>query len=385
MGRQPDRMRGIIRSLTFPRRISSKSTQIRWKKGNASTAVLDFAKTLLFDLKTAIDQRAGNLNIGAVPLLFVVHSMGGLIVKEVKDHTPFLADILSYHDQAYMQGQNDPQYENIGKAISAILFLATPHRGSNLADILHRVLEATWLTNSKFYVSELSSDSFTLQKLNEQFRHIAPRLNIVSFYETQPTSIGAARVMILEIDSPVVGYPGEIYKALDADHHGVCKYENRHDPNYITVRNALKSIVSKIISASGPKDKAFRAAGARTTWDRLFNSILFKMKDGPLFWVIDGLDEADDARSVIKLFSDLEHSTIPIRVLLLGRPISEITRALAKISPSIRQGAIRIDGHVEDFYAHIRRELSMSAGADFKQSILQRKVAGAQNNFLWVR
>jgi hypothetical protein len=28
-----------------------------------------------------------------------------------------------------------------------------------------------------------------LQKLNDQFRHVAPKLDIVSFYETQPTPI----------------------------------------------------------------------------------------------------------------------------------------------------------------------------------------------------
>lgn len=96
-----------------------------------------------------------------------------------------------------MQGQNDPNYEAIIKAISAITFLATPHRGTNLADLLDRILRSTFVTNSKFYVSELAKNSFTLQKLNEQFRHIAPRLEIVSFYETQSTSIGlkSARVV----------------------------------------------------------------------------------------------------------------------------------------------------------------------------------------------
>ena len=29
-----------------------------------------------------------------------------------------------------MQGQNDPKYESIIKAITAITFLATPHRGT---------------------------------------------------------------------------------------------------------------------------------------------------------------------------------------------------------------------------------------------------------------
>ena len=114
--------------------------------------------------------------------------MGGLIIKEVKVPTSLmsLTDIV----QAYMQGQNDPEYESIIKAISAITFLSTPHRGTNLAEILDRILRSTFFNNSKPYISELAKNSFTLQKLNEQFRHIAPRLDIVSFYETQATAIG---------------------------------------------------------------------------------------------------------------------------------------------------------------------------------------------------
>jgi hypothetical protein len=93
-----------------------------------------------------------------------------------------------------MQGQNDPDYENIVKAICAITFLATPHRGTSLALTLNRILD-TFMVHSKQYISDLSKNSLTLQKLNEQFRHIAPRLDIVSFYETQPTPTGVGSVV----------------------------------------------------------------------------------------------------------------------------------------------------------------------------------------------
>jgi hypothetical protein len=32
---------------------------------------------------------------------------------------------------------------------------------------------------------------------------------------------------------------------IDADHHGVCKYDSRDDPHYVTVRNVLRSLVGK--------------------------------------------------------------------------------------------------------------------------------------------
>ena len=54
--------------------------------------------------------------------------------------------------------------------------------------------------------------------------------------------------MVLEKESSILGYPGEVSKSLDADHHGVCKYANQEDSNYVTVRNVLKSLVSSLQS-----------------------------------------------------------------------------------------------------------------------------------------
>jgi hypothetical protein len=61
--------------------------------------------------------------------------------------------------------------------------------------------------------------------------------------------------MILTKDASVLGYPGETSKALDADHHNICKYDDLHDPNYIIVRNVLKSLVLKALTSSGASIK----------------------------------------------------------------------------------------------------------------------------------
>ena len=436
--------------------------------------------------------------------------------------------------QAYMQGQNDPQYESIVRAISAITFLATPHRGTNLAELLDRILRS-FFHNSKPYISELAKNSFTLQKLNEQFRHVAPRLDIVSFYETQPTAIGlkSSRVvskidtkqsdsvlilekMILEKDSSVLGYPGETSRALAADHHNVCKYDSPRDPNYIAVRNALTSLVSKLISTRGSNkpplsnrreshdlksllaitelpdvdfiffrdqwtqgtcnwileekiylewlrapnathflvwlnggaamgksvlssfiinslveqgvscqyffirfgdqkkrtlslilrsiayqiarslpsflqkvlpfvDEAvdFETADPRTIWERIFKSILFKMEEGqPLYWVIDGLDEADDPRAFIRLLSDVSSSSTPIRILLVSRKTADIVATFHKVPKVLNPSLISVEGHLEDLHYYIRQELSLSGTDEFKEGIVHRIVKGANNNFL---
>lgn len=98
--------------------------------------------------------------------------------------------------QAYILGKDDPLFSSIVSSISAIVFLATPHRGSNLADILNRILAASIFNHSpKLYISELKNGSQTIEALNDQFRHIAPSLKLFSFYETLPTAVGPKKMV----------------------------------------------------------------------------------------------------------------------------------------------------------------------------------------------
>ena len=93
---------------------------------------------------------------------------------------------------------------------------------------------------------DLKKSSPALEEVNEQFRHVALRLSIFSFYETLPTRIGPKKLVVLGKESSVLGYPGEISKPLNADHHDVCKYISQEDSNYICVRNTLKTLVRNL-------------------------------------------------------------------------------------------------------------------------------------------
>ncbi len=52
--------------------------------------------------------------------------------------------------------------------------------------------------------------------------------------------------MVLDKESSILGYPGEISKSLNADHHDVCKYISREDANYVGVRNALQTLARNL-------------------------------------------------------------------------------------------------------------------------------------------
>ncbi|KEF58876.1 uncharacterized protein A1O9_03719 [Exophiala aquamarina CBS 119918] len=192
--------------------------------------ISDFAKDLLFQLRFATGTGESPLNFGSVPVIFVAHSMGGLIVKK-----------------ALILGRNDSNYTDIVESVSAVLFLSTPHRGSDLAKTLNNLLSACILTfSSQEYIAELRANSQTLLEINDQFRNLVSNIELFSLYETRPTRIGGIDVQILEKDSSSLGYPGEVCKPLDADHHDVCKYASQQDPNYVVVSDILRYLVTKV-------------------------------------------------------------------------------------------------------------------------------------------
>lgn len=371
----------------------------------------------------------------------------------------------------------------------------------------------SFVTTPKQFIAELVAGSQTLQRLNEQFRHIAPRLQIVSLYETRPTSLLIkSQIMVLEKDSSVLGYPGEISKPLDADHHGVCKFESPDDPGYIAIRNILKSLVGKAApleavdkgqssclaaslsvsetpegdynffhdrwvsgtcswilhndsfvgwmndtfpkprvlwihgsAASGKsvlssfvidhfsqtgltcpyffvrftnqksravslllRSLAYQLASSmpaysdkltqllssltdletadyRTVWQWLFKQALFQLDFAhPIYWVIDGVDEADSPGAVIGLLCDLQQTTIPLRILLMSRKTQEISAAIQRLGKQIHVATLRTECNPNDLRSYIDHEMDVPGDEPYRHDVTQRLLDRAQGNFLWV-
>ncbi|KAJ6785399.1 hypothetical protein PWT90_07187 [Aphanocladium album] len=167
------------------------------------------------------------------PIIFVSHSMGGLVVKK-----------------AYMLAVHDSTYVDVASSMSrgAMIFLGTPHRGSDSAAKLHTILSAT--IGSKAFIEELKSKSSSITAINEDFRHYAKDLTLWSFYESRPTSIGAGRsALLVDRDSAVIGYENEGSSQIEGDHRSICKFETREAPGYKTIRNLLLHLIETKVCA----------------------------------------------------------------------------------------------------------------------------------------
>ncbi|KAF8541692.1 hypothetical protein BDD12DRAFT_485014 [Trichophaea hybrida] len=144
-----------------------------------------------------------------------------------------------------MLANQDSAYQNIAQNIRGILFLGTPHRGADSAQTLRNLLKVSFSHQPKAYIEDLIKNSIALQDINEDFRHVATRLELVSFYETLKTQVGPTSVFVVEKASAILGYNSEYSVGVDADHHAICKFSSRQDLGYLSVLSALKKLISK--------------------------------------------------------------------------------------------------------------------------------------------
>ena len=150
--------------------------------------------------------------------------MGGLVIK-----------------RAYILAQQKDDFASTARRIQAIFFLATPHRGADLAQLLTKILNIT--TGQRPFVADLHRNSLATQSINDEFPQYSQDLQLFSFYETLPTSYGVGKSLVVDKDLAILNYVNERTAYLNANHRDVCKYANQSDPNYKTVRNALASTI----------------------------------------------------------------------------------------------------------------------------------------------
>ncbi|KAH8589976.1 hypothetical protein B0O99DRAFT_315745 [Bisporella sp. PMI_857] len=176
-----------------------------------------------------------NIGRSKTKVVLVAHSLGGIVAKK-----------------AFMSAREDSDFRELADRIHTIYFLATPHRGANLAKTLESILKVSY---PKSYVPELRPNSETIASINDSFRHVGKHLNLWSFYEKQKTTI-AKKVSVLIVDesSATLGYEKEKPVPLDADHRTICKFQTPDDHNYRTLRNnfvrTIEDITAEVSEAS---------------------------------------------------------------------------------------------------------------------------------------
>lgn len=150
--------------------------------------------------------------------------MGGLVIKK-----------------AFILARQIAEYDALARRVRTIFFLATPHRGSDLAQTLTKILQIS--SGSRPFVSDLHRNSLATQSINDEFPQHCQDLQLYSFYETLAMNFGVSKSLVVDKDMATLGYYNERTALLNANHREVCKFATPKDSNYITVRNALAGTV----------------------------------------------------------------------------------------------------------------------------------------------
>lgn len=170
--------------------------------------------------------------IGSRPVVFICHSMGGIIVKEIigqgakKDSLPAL--------------------RKISNASVGAVFYSVPHAGSRLAD-LGWTLRYLGASPSRA-VAHLKTDPH-LHEMNSVIRDMCRRgkLRILSFSEGLPTKLSYLSTQIVPHESAYPGY-GEFQVLADHDHITVCKPRDTNDASFESLVQFLAKIQADISS-----------------------------------------------------------------------------------------------------------------------------------------
>jgi hypothetical protein len=199
--------------------------------------------------ENALDRLVG-AGIGQRPLCFITHSLGGLLVKSILRRS---AD-----------SQFAPDRLQVVEQCRGVLFLATPHQGSRLADLAGAI---------KVYLPSVSTldlkdNDDHLMDLYEWYRSYAPSHHILtrSYYENKETKGVVIVVPRSSADPGVAGETALGNTPLDRDHLEISKPRNRDDQAYIGSTQLMRQILSSGTSAAGPeRTSTTNTSGATAT------------------------------------------------------------------------------------------------------------------------
>jgi hypothetical protein len=229
-----------------------------YPSGLAQESVLnvrDFSSSLLAAVRDSpsMNERSNNVGLDLselplrridtecvqAPLIFVTHSMGGLVTK-----------------LAYILGRQNPAFKSVVDRVCSIFFLATPHQGAAIAQTLGKLLAVVPGSGARPFVNDLLPLSPILQSINEDFPPVCGGLQLFSFYETRPINLGLRKLLIVEKNNAVMNLANERRTLLDADHRTAAKYASPNESAYLAVRNALATVVSAKRSATSAQKRS---------------------------------------------------------------------------------------------------------------------------------
>ena len=197
-----------------------------WSLGYAASSLAWRGHTMpLYDRATATLEILDLDRIGQRPVVFICHSLGGLLIK-----------------QALRIAKDAPNrdWQAIIEQTRQLVFLSTPHSGSDMASWLKYI---GGLLQTTVSVEELEAHHPRLRELNTWYRdHVAGlNINTYVFFEKRKTK----KILVVNETSADPGIPGVRPIPLDEDHISICKPVDRKAIVYRRITRLLEPLLNE--------------------------------------------------------------------------------------------------------------------------------------------
>lgn len=172
-----------------------------------TTPIHMHAQTLVTYLTTFRKHETSSRN----PIIWVAHSLGGILLKRA----------LQYSDN--MRASTHEDQRAIYVSTFAIVFLGTPHEGSDLAKWGEFFRGVLGMAPRKMFeldsplIKTLCKDSETLDNINASFIEIQQRFKIHLVYESQKTDLKGTMALIVDPKSAAPRWYNTTSYGIEAD------------------------------------------------------------------------------------------------------------------------------------------------------------------------
>lgn len=224
-------------------------------KVTSSDRLLDHATDLLNDLSS---DRGRNC-VSNRPLIFVAHSVGGLVVKKAILLSHKLSEehensekqkLLEKHENPEKHKISEHPFKQILVCTKGIAFLGTPHSDAFMTEWAKIPAAVLGLANSTnlSLLQVLQAENQFLKAIQVEFLHLArgfnhQRLDIISFSEQQPYPVVG---IVVSKDS--ASLPGYTNLGIPGNHQGMIMFSTVQDQGYQRLYQQLWAWESEVRS-----------------------------------------------------------------------------------------------------------------------------------------
>lgn len=169
------------------------------------------------------------------PIIFVTHSLGGLIVKRALVHS------------SEIRGNKTAHLRSIYVSTYGILFFGTPHQGFDIETWISRyerthssVEYPRHIDFRPQVIHSLGIKNETLENIDRQFIQLSSKIRIYFFYEGKPTNIHGNWDYVVEIESAAPIIQDVECTSIQQDHTHMCQFENESSSSFDVVTEAIQ-------------------------------------------------------------------------------------------------------------------------------------------------